>query len=147
MNFLDVLTVAGTAALPVFEVKAATIAGKIAGLPMWETYFLAQLGAILPVPFLLLFFPMLLKWMKRIPIFARLANWLERRVMNKSTKVERFKLFGLFLFVAIPLPTTGVWTGSMIATLLGMKRWPSFFAILLGNMVAGAIMLLLTYTY
>lgn len=147
MTFIQALSVIGTAMVPILEVKGAIGLGKIHGMTAWESYACAELGSIVPILFILLCFPMLMRWLRRFKRPGQFADWLERRTMNKGAKVEKFKLLGLFLFVAIPLPTTGVWTGSMLSVLLGMKRWPSFFVILLGNLVAGLAMLAMLYTW
>lgn len=147
MTLIQALSVFGTAIVPLLEVKGAIGLAKIHGMSASMAYLLAELGSLVPIILLLLFLPALLTWMRKFKRPGQFADWLERRTMNKSAKVEKFKLLGLFLFVAIPLPTTGVWTGSMLAVLLGMKRWPSFFAIVAGNMVAGLAMLAMLYTW
>ena len=149
MLFLDWLRAAGTvlgmSMLPVLEVKAAIPVGLAMGLPLWETFFIALLGSCIPVPFILLLLRPFFHWCKGRPFFHRLAEKLEGRFQKKSGGVRRYSLLGLFLFVAVPLPGTGVWTGSAIATLLKMNKKQAALAIFLGNVAACLIMTVLAY--
>ncbi len=137
-------TVFGVSMLPVLELKAAIPLGLAMGLPLWETFLIALIGSSLPVPFILLFLRPLFRWLRRFPVFARMVDWVEKRTHKKAKSVLRFQewsLLGLFLFVGIPLPTTGVWTGSAIASLLDLRILWAFPVILLGNAMAGLLML------
>ena len=145
MLFLDWLRAAGTvlgmSMLPVLEVKAAIPVGLAMGLPLWETFFIALLGSCIPVPFILLLLRPFFHWCKGRPFFHRLAEKLEGRFQRKSGGVRRYSLLGLFLFVAIPLPTTGVWTGSGIAAMLDLRIRHALPVIVAGNAVAALLML------
>ena len=145
MLFLDWLRAAGTvlgmSMLPVLEVKAAIPVGLAMGLPLWETFFIALLGSCIPVPFILLLLRPFFHWCKGRPFFHRLAEKLEGRFQRKSGGVRRYSLLGLFLFVAIPLPTTGVWTGSGIAAMLDLRIRHALPVIVAGNAVASLLML------
>ena len=145
MLFLDWLRAAGTvlgmSMLPVLEVKAAIPVGLAMGLPLWETFFIALLGSCIPVPFILLLLRPFFHWCKGRPFFHRLAEKLEGRFQKKSGGVRRYSLLGLFLFVAIPLPTTGVWTGSGIAAMLDLRIRHALPVIVAGNAVAALLML------
>ena len=127
--------------LPVLEVKAAIPVGLAMGLPLWETFFIALLGSCIPVPFILLLLRPFFHWCKGRPFFHRLAEKLEGRFQKKSGGVRRYSLLGLFLFVAIPLPTTGVWTGSGIAAMLDLRIRHALPVIVAGNAVAALLML------
>lgn len=133
--------------LPVLELKAAIPLGLTLGLPLWQTFLIALAGSTLPVPFLLLFLRPLFQWMRRYSRFAKFAAWFDARTRKKTDSLLRryrgFNLLGLFLFVAIPLPTTGIWTGSAIASALDLRIAYAFPVILLGNAVAGLLMILL----
>ena len=111
------------------------------GLPLWETFFIALLGSCIPVPFILLLLRPFFHWCKGRPFFHRLAEKLEGRFQKKSGGVRRYSLLGLFLFVAIPLPTTGVWTGSGIAAMLDLRIRHALPVIVAGNAVAALLML------
>ena len=145
MNFGQILSVIGTACLPVVELKGAIATGRLMDLPLWETFLLAYIGSILPVPFILRFSQPLMARLRQTKPLKRMAHWVEARTLRKSSTIRKYSLVGLFIFVAIPLPTTGVWTGSLIASFLGLRLWPSFIVILLGNAVAGLLVLSISY--
>ena len=126
--------------LPVVELRGGIPYGISQGLDPWLAFAASALGNMLPVPFLLLFVRKILHWMKRYPRLGRLAVSLERRADRKSSHVRKSELVGLCILVAIPLPGTGAWTGSLAATLLDMKFWPSVLAVMCGVLTAGVIM-------
>ena len=134
-------TVFGIAMLPILELKAAIPVGLAMGLPLWETFFIALLGASVPVPFILLLLRPFFAWCKRTKWFKPMAEKLESRFHRKSASIRKYSLLGLFVFVAVPIPTTGVWTGSGIAALLDLRMLHALPAIILGNAVAGLILL------
>ena len=137
-------TVVGMSALPVLELKASIPVGLAMGLPLWETFLIAVIGSTIPVPFILLLLRPFFRWCKGRPFFHGIAEKLEGRFRKKASGVRKYSLLGLFLFVAVPLPGTGVWTGSAIATLFEMPRGKSAIAILLGNATACLITMLMT---
>lgn len=128
------------AMLPVFELRGAIPVGnKVLGLPLAEAAALSVLGNMLPiVPILLLLGPAS-AWLSGIPLFRRFFDWLFARTRSKSDLVRRYELVGLMLFVAVPLPMTGAWTGAVAAFLFGIGFWPALGAIFLGVLIAGAI--------
>ena len=132
--------------VPAFEGRYAISVGLAIGMPVVFTYLLAFVFSTLPMPFIMWLLRPILKWLYSLPIrpLQRFAAWVENRSMRKSKEVDTKGLLGLFLFVAIPLPGTGVWTGTAIATLLEMNRKQAGIVIVLGNMVACLIMTLLT---
>ena len=132
--------------LPVVELRGGIPFGVAAGLPMPVAFLAAFIGNMLPVPFLILFVRRLLTWLKgNVPIFRGAVNWLERRTERKKETVRKYQFWGLFLFVAIPLPGTGAWTGAMIAAALDMRLSRAVPAITAGVLTAGAIITLLTH--
>jgi uncharacterized membrane protein len=94
---------------------------------------------MLPVPFLLLFWNGVTGLLSRVPLFKRPIDWLFARTKRHSTTIGKYKFWGLLAFVAVPIPLTGAWTASLVAIVLGMKFWPSFWSIFGGVIVAGAI--------
>ena len=146
MDFVEWLksvgTVFGMSMLPVLELKASIPAGLAMGLQLWETFLIALVGSCVPVPFILLLLRPFFKWCKGRPFFHKLADKLEGRFEKKSGSIRKYSLLGLFIFVAIPLPTTGVWTGSGIAAMLNLRIKHALPVIILGNTVAGLLMLL-----
>ena len=142
----QIITTALLSMVPTFEGRYAVSVGMAIGMPVVFTYFLALVFSTLPMPFIFLLLKPVLSWIYTLPIgfLKKFAAWVEARSLRKSKSVDAGGLFALFLFVAIPLPGTGVWTGSAIATLLSMKKSHAMLSILLGNVVACLIMTLLT---
>mgnify|MGYP000720801135 CR=1 FL=1 len=101
---------------------------------------------MLPVPFILLFIGAILRWMAgcRVKLFNRFAGWLLRKAEKNRAKVEKYAFWGLALFVGVPLPGTGAWTGTLAASLLDMDFKSSVIAVMLGVVLAGVIMGLLS---
>jgi uncharacterized membrane protein len=140
-DWLEILLVS---AIPVVELRGAIPLGILGyGMPYLQTYLLGVIGSIIPAPFILLFIPAILNWMAKTKVFGKLAQWIIRKGMKKTDKITRYKFFGLFIFVAIPLPGTGVWTGCLAASLLGMEFKQSMISVILGTMTAGLIVTLL----
>ncbi|MBE5039171.1 COG2426 family protein [Ructibacterium gallinarum] len=106
-------------------------------------YLLSVIGNFLPVPVIMLIFRPIVKWLKTTRLLSRFAHWLEDRTRRKAGKLSKASAGALMIFVAIPFPTTGAWTGAMIASLLDMRFKYAFPAILLGIMISGIIMTLL----
>ncbi len=137
--------IVGVAALPIFELRGAIPLGcQLLGMSdIGKVYFLALLGNLIPVLPLLLFFKYFFHHLKNIKFIGKLFKWWFQRVERKSKLVERWGFWGLVLFVAIPLPITGAWTGTAAATLFEIKVKRAFLAILLGVAIAGVIVSLL----
>lgn len=131
--------------VPIIELRGAIPLGAILDLPLWSNYLVSVIGNFLPVPFILLFIRYILEWMKKTKHFARIALWLEEKAERGSEKVQKYASLGLFLFVAIPLPGTGAWTGALVAALMRMKMKYALPSILGGVLAAGAIMSLASY--
>ena len=123
--------------VPVFELRGAIPYGVTAGLEPWVACVLAIVGNLLPVPFILLFIRRIFAWMRRFDRLRPIVEKLERRASGKSAKVRQYELLGLFLFVAVPLPGTGAWTGSLIAALMEMRLKRALPTIALGVLTAG----------
>lgn len=139
--FSQPLTVVLAAALPIFELRLAIPLGLIRfDLPVAQVYFLALLGNILPVIPLLLFFKYFFHHLEKVRFFGPFFKWWFARVERKSKLVERWGFWGLILFVAVPLPVTGAWTGTVAATLFKINPCKAFVAILIGVAIAGVIM-------
>ena len=144
-HILDYLWVFFISMLPIVELRGAIPAGAILGLELIPNYLVSVIGNLLPVPFILLFIRAILGWMKTTKRLSPIALWIEEKAEKHKDKVTRYATFGLFLFVAIPLPGTGAWTGALIAALIGMKKRSAFLSILLGVLTAGVIMSLASY--
>ena len=103
------------------------------------------IGNIIPVPFILLLITPIFNWMKGTKHLKPFVERMEARAMKKSDQIEKYEFWGLVLFVGIPLPGTGAWTGSLLAALLGMKFKKAFPAVLLGIALASVIMSIVSY--
>lgn len=131
--------VLGVGALPVFELRGAIPLGISLGLPAVRVYFLALAGNLLPVVPLLFIFKYFFHRLENIKFLGGFLRWWFRRVERKSSLVERWGFWGLIVFVAVPLPVTGAWTGAVAASLLEMKIRKAFPAILIGVAIAGVV--------
>ena len=129
------------AALPVSELRGAIpLAIGVYGYDPWQAYLLAVLGNLLPVVPLLLFLGPVSDWLRRFTFWDKFFTWLFSRTRRKYIREhESFSLTALALFVAVPLPVTGAWTGCAIAFLVGFRFWPAFVAISAGVLLAGVI--------
>ncbi|WP_135257827.1 COG2426 family protein [Thermus caldilimi] len=133
------------AALPVVELRGAIPLGVALGLSPGEAFLLALLGNLLVAPVALFLLPWAVALLIRVPFLAKLWAALEARVRLKGEEqVQRLGALGLFLFVAVPLPGTGAWSGAVLAVVLGLKRRYALLAISLGVLAAGLIVFLLT---
>ena len=133
--------------LPVLELRGAIPMAFALGLPWWQAYLISVLGNLLPVPFILLLINLVIKWMSssKVTFFNKIANFLLKKVEKNRERIEKYSFWGLFLFVAIPLPMTGAWTGSLVAAVVGVKPLKAFLSVLLGVLLAGVIVTLIVY--
>ncbi len=141
------LVVMMIATLPIVELRGAIPVGiNLFGMrDQWVfVYLLAVTGNMLPVPFILLLLGPVSKWLMRYRYGRIFFEWLFARTRRKSASVEKYETLGLTLFVAIPLPVTGGWTGSVAAFLMGVSFRHAFLAILLGVLIAGVIVMTLS---
>lgn len=128
------------AAIPVFEVRASVPLGiAVYHLSPFTTVVLSIIGSVLPVFPLLWFLNNLTEHLRKIPSFDKFFAWLFARTRSKSKLIEDLELVGLTLFIAVPLPGTGVWTGTIAAYLLGLRWIPTFFAGLVGTAIASVV--------
>ncbi len=133
--------------VPILELRGGLLAASPALLdvPILTAIPLCIVGNILPIPFILLLIRGILEWMKTVQVFRPLALWLENKAMSKKNQIEKYEFWGLALFVGIPLPGTGAWTGALVAALLRMRFGKAFAAILVGIVMATIIMSVLSY--
>ena len=142
LNFLSIeFTVMLTAALPIIELRGAIPVGISLGLSPIHATLLGLVGSMIPVPFILFSIRPIFNYLKTTKIFKRLVHKLTDKSMSKSGKIQKYGAWGLLVFVAIPLPGTGVWSGSLAAALLDMRFKWAFPAILVGNIIAAAIIM------
>lgn len=129
-----------TAATPVVELRGAIPLGIALDIPLGKVFLLSLIGNMIPVPFILLATRRLISWLSQFPVIHdRVSRWSHRKQQKLSAKLERWGWLGLFLFVAIPLPGTGAWTGAIAASLLGIQFRVSMLTILCGVTMAGLL--------
>ena len=131
--------------VPVIELRGGLIIAAIKGIPLFKAIGICIAGNIIPVPFILLLITPIFTWLKKTKLFKPIVEKLENKSMGKSEKIKKYEFIGLVLFVGIPLPGTGAWTGSLIASLLNIKFKKAFPAVILGLLMATVIMCLISY--
>lgn len=133
--------------LPVIELRGAIPMAFAFGMPWWEAYLISVVGNMIPVPFILLLIRGIIGFMSssRIKFLNKIAAWLIRKVEKNREKIEKYSFWGLCFFVAIPLPATGAWTGSLVAAMIDVKPWKAMLSAFLGVLIAGAVVTLITY--
>ncbi len=142
LNFLSIeLTVMLTAALPIIELRGAIPVGMSLGMSPAHATIISFIGSMIPVPFILFSIRPIFNYLKTTKIFKKLVHKLTDKSMSKSGKIQKYGAWGLLVFVAIPLPGTGVWSGSLAAALLDMRFKWAFPAILVGNLIAAVIIM------
>ena len=133
------------AMLPIFELRGSVPVGILLfQLPVAKTAVYSIVGNMLPILPLLFLFEPVYRWLSRYPTLERFFEWIFRRTRRKGKVIERFKVAGLIFFVAIPLPVTGAWTGSVAAFLFRIPVWQALPAILCGVMIACVVVTLAT---
>ena len=131
--------------LPIIECRGGMIIAKYFGIPFIRAFLLCYVGNMIPVPFILLFIRKIFEFMKKHNILTKFIEFLEGKTARNQEKVMRYKQWGLLLFVAIPLPGTGAWTGSLFAALLDIDFKKALPIVALGVLIADLIMSVLTY--
>ena len=131
--------------LPVIELRGSIPVGYYQGLPWYTNMITSIIGNLLPVPFILLFVVKVFEFMKKRNIMVGFIEKIEKRAMSRSDSIANKEFIGLMLFVAIPVPGTGAWTGALIAALLQFNRKKSFMYICIGVLIAASLVTLGVY--
>ena len=132
--------------LPVVELRGGIPFGVAAGLPVWAAFIAAVIGNMIPVPFIIVYIRRIFQWMRqRLPKLNSVVDALERKAHLKGQKVTKYKYLGLIILVAIPLPGTGAWTGSLAAAFLDMPLRRAIPSIIAGVLIAGLAISLLAH--
>ena len=131
--------------LPILELRGGLIAAALLDIPLVEAVVICFVGNILPVPFILLLIRPIFAWLKQTALFRPMVERLEAKAMGKSDQVRKYEFWGLLLFVGIPLPGTGAWTGALIAAMLNISIKRALPPITLGICMAGVIMCVISY--
>ena len=132
------------ATLPILELRGALPVAIVGGMDWWVAYPLAVLGNMLPIPFIIWFLKPATDFLRRWSLGDRFVTWLFARTRRKGANIEKYEMWGLIAFVAIPLPVTGAWTGSMAGHLFGLKWYKTLLACFVGVCIAGVIVSILS---
>lgn len=131
--------------LPILELRGGLIASALLGVDFLSGYIFSIIGNVLPIPIVLLFLEKIFDLLKKIKFTRKFVNKIENKIMSKKGQIEKYGYWGLLLFVGIPLPGTGAWTGAGLAVLLNLNKKKSFAVIFLGVILASIIMSILSY--
>lgn len=131
--------------LPLLELRGGLLAASILNVNFISGYIISILGNTLPIPLLLLFLEKVLNWLSKFKTTKKVVNKIENKILSKKEQIEKYGYIGLMLFVGVPLPGTGVWTGASLAVLLNMDKKKSFIYIMLGVILASIIMSIISY--
>lgn len=139
------LTIFLISLLPVLELRGGMIAAALLGVNFTKAFLICLVGNLLPIPFILWLIRPFFNWLKGTKHLKKVADWMERKTEKNKEKIMKYEVFGLLLFVAIPLPGTGGWTGALVAAMLDMPMKKSLPTIVIGVLIAGFIMSAVTY--
>lgn len=128
--------------VPLIELRGAVPIGTGLGLPWDMTLIVSIIGNCVPIPIILMFVKAVLTWMRscKVVLFCKISNWLHEKAEKNRAKIDKYAAWGLFIFVAIPLPGTGAWTGALVASLFDMPKGKAMLSISAGVVSAGLIM-------
>lgn len=131
--------------VPLIEQRGAIPVGIIGyHLNPWVVFLVSLLGSFVPAPFIYLFFNAIFSWMKKVRQLKKFTDFIENKVQNGSKKLEKYKEIGLITFVGIPLPTTGLWTGTAIAAFMGLDFKKSMLCVFFGGIISAVIITVLS---
>lgn len=146
MPMKDILLTFLVAMVPVVELRGAIPFGVVRGLNLWTAIIVSVLGNLVPVPFIILFIRRIFAWMRaHMPKLDGLVTRMEKKAEKNRAAVEKYAFWGLAILVAIPLPGTGAWTGALVAAMMEMRLKRAFPAIVIGVVIAGVIVSVVTY--
>lgn len=130
---------------PVLELRGGLIAAKLFNMGLIKAFIICYVGNMLPIPFILLFIKKIFECMKKSEKLGKVVKKMEQKAEKNSDKVRRYKMWGLLVLVAIPLPGTGGWTGALVAALMDLKIKNSLPVIAAGVFIAGIIVSIIMY--
>lgn len=131
--------------MPILELRGGLIAAALLNIPLVEAVCICFIGNLIPVPFILLLIRPIFNWLKTTTMFRPMVERLEAKAMGKSDKIQQYEFWGLLIFVGIPLPGTGVWTGALIASVLNISIKRAMPPLVLGMGMATVIMCFFSY--
>ncbi len=130
---------------PILELRGGILAASLLDVTMWKGIVISAIGNFIPIPFILIFIKKIFALLKKTRLLKPVVEKLEKKAMNRKDRIEKYEFWGLVLFVGIPLPGTGAWTGSLIAALLDIDVKKAIKAELLGIALAAVIMTIVSY--
>lgn len=131
--------------MPILELRGGLIAASLLHIEFSRAVIICLIGNVLPIPIVLLFLEKVLEILGKWSVTKKIVIWLDKKVDAKREQIDKYGYWGLVLFVGIPLPGTGAWTGSLLAVTLGLNKRKSFLCILIGVALAAVIMSILSY--
>lgn len=131
--------------MPILELRGGMLAASLLHVEFLRALCICIVGNLLPIPFILIFLEKVLNLFEKWSVTSKVVKWLEKKVDSKRSQIDKYGYLGLVLFVGIPLPGTGAWTGTLIAIMLGLDKKKSFICILIGVLMASIIMSILSY--
>ena len=131
--------------MPLLELRGGLLAAALLKMDFVPAYLISIVGNTLPIPLVLLFLDKVFNFLKKSKKLNKLISKLEKKILSKKGQIEKYGYLGLLLFVGIPLPGTGAWTGSLVAIMLGLDKKKSFICILIGVILASIIMSIVSY--
>lgn len=131
--------------MPILELRGGLIAASLLNMNPVTSFIVCFIGNLLPIPLILWFITPIFDRLKKTKRLSKLVNKIEGKANSKKEQIEKYQFWGLLLFVGIPLPGTGAWTGSLIASMIGMNKKKSLVAAFFGVIMAGIIMMLFSF--
>lgn len=131
--------------MPILELRGGLLAASVLKIPYVRALIICIIGNLLPIPFVLMFLEYIFHLMEKWKPTKKVVKWLEKKGNSKRSQIDKYGYLGLILFVGVPLPGTGAWTGSLVAILLGLDKKKSFICIIIGVLLASIIMSILSY--
>lgn len=131
--------------MPILELRGGLIAASLLGVNPVTSFIICFIGNIIPIPFILWFITPIFNWLKKTKYLKGIVEKLEAKANKKKDQIEKSEFWGLLLFVGIPLPGTGAWTGTLIASMLNMNKKKALIASILGVVLAGIIMMIFSF--
>ena len=130
---------------PILELRGGNLAAALLNMDPKNSFIICLLGNIIVIPIALFFLELIFKLLRKIKFFDKIITKIENKCLSKREQLDKYGYLGLLLFVGIPLPGTGAWTGCFLASLLGMNKKKSAIAAMLGVLMAGIIMMILSF--
>lgn len=143
--FVKYIIIFGISLMPILELRGGLVAASLLGVNPLPAYIICMIGNIIPIPLILWFLDYVFDFMKKHNILKKFVLWCEKKGRKNKDKIEKYGFWGLVLFVGIPLPGTGAWTGCLAATMLRMDKKRAFISAMIGVVMASIIMMLISY--